>query len=205
MICRSMVANMSYEMDLAEFFNAADLQVILFDYRGFGQSTGAPTEEGVNTDARSIWDFVTSELGVERERMIIYGRASGGAVAATLAADVNPAGLIIEAGYPAWHLQASQQGMALSSRLFSGSFDAMTGLEKSTCPLLVIQSDEDDTVAPALGRMLFDAARAPKTFFPARGRHGDAIFASREEYREALGGFMDDCLLQVLADGAGKL
>ncbi|MFK7821270.1 MAG: alpha/beta hydrolase, partial [Planctomycetaceae bacterium] len=77
---------------------ASDLQevarrgfdVLIFDYRGFGDSTGSPTESAITADALLAWQYVIGTLGYEQSRVVIFGESLGGAVALSLWSDENP-------------------------------------------------------------------------------------------------------------------
>ncbi|KAJ3388111.1 hypothetical protein HDU84_000271 [Entophlyctis sp. JEL0112] len=80
-----------------------DLNVVAIDYRGFGDSDGSPTEEGLATDARAAFDWVVSQ-GVEHSQILLLGHSLGTGVAARLAADlemegIRPRGLVLQAAY----------------------------------------------------------------------------------------------------------
>ena len=67
--------------------------MFIFDYRGYGQSEGKPSEQGLYRDGAAAWRFLTEQKQFAPQNIVIFGRSLGGAVAAKLAADVQARGL----------------------------------------------------------------------------------------------------------------
>src|SRR4029078_2000528 len=74
--------------------------VFLFDYRGYGRSQGRPSEEGLYQDAFGAHDYLTRTRMIRSERIIIFGRSLGAAVAGGLVLKKPAAGLILESAFP---------------------------------------------------------------------------------------------------------
>ncbi len=81
-----------YRVGEAGLLTRARADVFLFDYRGYGDNPGEPSEEALASDARAVWRYATGERGIEPRRIVLYGESLGGAVAVRLAADVCAAG-----------------------------------------------------------------------------------------------------------------
>ena len=62
-------------------YRTCDINILLFDYRGYGKSTGTPSESGLYTDAQAVYDYVRRRNDLNQERIIVFGRSLGGAVA----------------------------------------------------------------------------------------------------------------------------
>jgi abhydrolase domain-containing protein 12 len=80
------------------------IHVLAFDYRGFGLSSGSPTEQGLRVDAKAVFDWATNEAGIPASRIVIFGQSMGAGVAIALARDlalkkVSIAGLIITGAF----------------------------------------------------------------------------------------------------------
>ena len=69
--------------------------VFIFDYRGYGRSTGQPSEAGLYRDAQTAWDPLTRQRGIAPQRIVLFGESLGGAVAARLAARQPPGALVL--------------------------------------------------------------------------------------------------------------
>jgi len=173
--------------------------VLAFDYRGYGLSTGRPTESGVYRDADAILDHVASALSGSRPRdfaqgrpIVYWGRSLGTAVAAYAASRRRPDGIILEAGFPdARAVIRSSPPLALLSVFSSYRFATATWLEKVPAPALVIHGDADQVIPFALGRALFDQLTGDKTFVAIPGGdHNDARPADEHVYWGAVDAFI---------------
>ena len=78
----------------ASNFTVSGYDILMTDYRGYGKSTGKPSETALYDDAEFIWNWAKTKFN--RKKHIIYGRSLGAAVASYLAASVNPDMLILE-------------------------------------------------------------------------------------------------------------
>ena len=67
--------NMGDRLMSLETFHALGLSVLMIDYRGYGLSTGRPTEKGTELDALAAWNYLTAELAVPPQRIIVFGRS----------------------------------------------------------------------------------------------------------------------------------
>jgi fermentation-respiration switch protein FrsA (DUF1100 family) len=73
--------------------------VLIFDYRGYGKSTGVPTEDGLYRDARAAYDWLVNEKKIDPQRILLVGQSLGGAVAIELAGEVEHRMLILESTF----------------------------------------------------------------------------------------------------------
>jgi acetyl esterase/lipase len=81
-----------------------DAQVFLFDYRGYGENPGRPTEKDLIRDARTAWQYLVDAHKIDPARIILFGESLGGGVAVQLAADLcgegtAPGGLILRSTF----------------------------------------------------------------------------------------------------------
>jgi pimeloyl-ACP methyl ester carboxylesterase len=91
--------NISYRSESLAIFHAIGLDVLILDYRGYGQSEGSPGEAGLYRDASAGWRWLREQRGLSAEEIVIFGRSLGGAVATELAARVQPGALIVESSF----------------------------------------------------------------------------------------------------------
>ena len=91
--------NISHRLDSIALFHRLGLNVLIFDYRGYGRSTGSPSESGLYKDAEAVWQYLTEERRMLADNIVLFGRSLGGAVAVWLADRVKPAGLIVESSF----------------------------------------------------------------------------------------------------------
>jgi fermentation-respiration switch protein FrsA (DUF1100 family) len=188
--------NISHRLDSLAIFNRLGLDVLMVDYRGYGQSSGEPSEAGTYRDARAAWDWLLAR-GVPPGRIVVFGRSLGGAVGAWLGsqADVDPAGLIVESSFTSGADMARRLYPWLPARLITRlKYPVRDYVAAAPAPVLVIHSRDDEIIPFDMGRALFDAAPEPKTFFELRGDHNAGFWLSRDTYVPAL----DDFLGRVL-------
>lgn len=183
--------NISHRGESIRIFHKAGLNVFIIDYRGYGASTGKPSEQGVYDDARSVWQYLTGERGVADSNIIIFGRSLGGVIATQLASEVKPAGLIVESVFSSAK-DVARQLMPVISRLvfIRYQFDAEQMIRNVRVPLLVLHSPADDIIPFNLGKKVYDAANDPKLFYEMKGDHNGGFLESQPEYQQTLEKFI---------------
>jgi fermentation-respiration switch protein FrsA (DUF1100 family) len=184
--------NLSWHSPVMAPFTALGLQVLLFDYRGFGRSTGRPTEAGLIADGEAASSFVESVLEVPRERIVFFGQSLGTGVAVNLAARRAPGRLILESAFDSLASVARHHYFYLPVRLLlSDRFDSAAVVGRISCPVLFLHPGEDEIIPVAFGRALFAKVRAPKRFVLLPGaHHNDALEIALAERHEALREFL---------------
>jgi fermentation-respiration switch protein FrsA (DUF1100 family) len=166
--------------------------VLLLDYRGYGLSEGKPSEVGVMADARAGLAHLTGERGVPEERIVVFGRSLGGAVAVDLVQDRAVAGLVLESTFTSLSAMAGSI-LPLAAPFVRGRFDSQAKIARLRTPLLSLHGDRDDIVPFALGRALFEAAPEPKAFETITGAgHNDTVEVGGRAYFERVGRFLDE-------------
>ena len=153
------------------------LAVVAFDYRGYGTSTGRPTEQGLYRDV----DAVVERLRTLPRRplpVVYWGRSLGTTMAAYATTVAAPDGVILESGFPdARSVARTSPALALLAVFSSYRFPTADFMRRSVPPppTLVMHGDRDSVVPIALGRALFTRINEPKTFATIRGGdHNDA-------------------------------
>lgn len=178
--------------------NAAELQalgtnVLLVDYRGYGHSEGHPSEAGVYADARAGLVHLQEERGVPEERIIVFGRSLGGAVAVDLAQGRPLAGVILESTWSTLSAVAKPLFFGVFARAVQDRFDSADKITRSRAPLLFFHGDRDNIIAWELGRALFEVAPEPKQFETLRGAgHNDTTHVGGRAYFERIARFLDE-------------
>ena len=167
--------------------------VLAIDYRGFGKSSsGLPSEATAYEDARAAWDWLGQRYAA-RDRYI-FGHSLGGAIAIDLAAQVeDERGTIVEGTFSSIPDLAGTmnygwlQGSWLPGALITQRFDSMRKVARIHSPLLVVHGENDNLIASALGRKLYDAALGRKQFLLIEGgSHFSTMSVGQEQYRKAL-------------------
>jgi fermentation-respiration switch protein FrsA (DUF1100 family) len=187
--------NLAYRYDLLRRLVALPSEVLIIDYRGYGKSAGAPSEEGLYLDARAAWEHLTRGRGVAPSRVVIFGKSLGGAPAIDLARAVEPAGLVVQSSFTSVPDMAARLMPLLPRALIRTRMDSLAKIAEVRCPKLFIHSPADEVVPYQLGRRLFEAAPPPKRFHDVPGApHNETYLVGGEAYLTALREFLRSCL-----------
>ena len=191
LFCHGNAGNISYRRLSIEIFHRLGLNVFIFDYRGYGQSHGKPTEKGTYLDAQAAWDLLVNQRKIAPHRIIVFGRSLGAAVAANLAQRHPPAILILESAFTSAPDAAAELYPFLPVRLLARfKYPTRDLVEQINVPVLIIHSKNDRTIPFKHGRSLFDAANEPKSFIELQGSHNDGFYLSQDLYTQNLKSFI---------------
>ncbi|WP_043770806.1 alpha/beta hydrolase [Algiphilus aromaticivorans] len=181
--------NIGDRIDLLQLFHELGLATLIVDYRGYGQSTGRPSEEGTYRDAMAAWRHLVDERGIHPERILLHGQSLGGAVAAWLATEVAPAGLILDSTFTSVPAIAAEIYPWLPTRRLARiDYDTLSRVPQIDAPTLVLHSRDDDIIGFHHGQRLAEAANTE--LVALSGGHNEAIALSRQRYRSALHDFV---------------
>jgi len=173
-------------------FNRLGYNALIFDYRGYGESTGKPTEEGTYKDVLACWDYLVDERGIRPSSIVLFGRSLGGAVACWLAAHGNPGALVLESTFASAPAMAALVFPFLPTGLFCRfKYDSEATITAVKCPTLVAHSRIDRTCPFSQGRRVFEAANEPKLFVEMQGGHNDGGLDSNSQYQAQLVNFLE--------------
>ncbi len=156
---------------------AMGYNVLAFDYRGFGQTLGVPSESGLYQDARAAYDYLTVTRRVPPARVILAGRSLGSAVAVELATHVPSAGALLLspiASVPdtaAWLYPWAPVRLLAANR-----FDSAAKVARLRVPVVVVHARNDRFVPLAAARLLYSRVTAPKLMLETAGGHTRAGF-----------------------------
>lgn len=184
--------NLSLWLDVGEALQRRGLNVLLFDYRGYGRSTGAPTEAGLRRDTNAVLEAYAGHLSAPHRPVIYWGRSIGSAFAAYAAERQPPAGLVLESAFA--NKRAVLRGAPLLRAL-----DVLSWTDLSTVrwlrhwrgPTLVLHGDRDSVIPFALGQEVFAAIEGDKQFVRLAGHgHNDFFGPEAEAYWREVDGFV---------------
>ena len=185
--------NISHRLDSLRIFNRLGLAVLILDYRGYGRSTGQPSERGTYEDARAAWRHLVEERGIPAERIVIFGRSLGGAVATWLATEYEPRGLIVESTFRSVpDLAAEIYWFLPVRRLARIEYPVESMMSSVTAPVLVVHSREDEIIPFHHGEALHMAAGERARMLELRGGHNTGFLQSQRQYVEGIGAFLDE-------------
>lgn len=191
LILHGNAGNISYCLDTVAMFHRLGYSVLIFDYRGYGRSTGQPSEAGLYRDAQTAWEYLARQHAIPPERIILFGESLGGAVAAWLAAREHPGALVLSSAFISVPELAADLYPWLPARWLARlRYDTRAALAEVSCPVLVAHSPDDEIVPYRHGQALFAAAAEPKVFLSLAGGHNDGFIFRREAWVEVLAGFL---------------
>jgi fermentation-respiration switch protein FrsA (DUF1100 family) len=191
--CHGNAGNISHRLDSIRIFHQLGLNVLIFDYRGYGRSEGEPTEKGTYLDAEAAYDFLVNTQGAAPSRIIIFGRSLGSAVAAELAVRRSAGALIIESGFTSVPDLGKKLFPHMPVRLISRfHYATIEKVGRQGLPKLFIHSPDDEIIPYAQGRKLFEVAAGPKEFLAIRGGHNEGFLISGDIYRSGLRRFISE-------------
>lgn len=150
------------------------LGILAIDWRGYGGSTGDPTELGLRADARAGFDFIRA--AAPQSKIAVFGESLGTGPAVALARDRPVAGVLLNAPYASVRRLFELRGLPIPYRwLMKDPFDSEALIGGVTAPLLILHGTDDPAIPVAEAHRLYDAAHEPKMIFIADGAgHLDA-------------------------------
>lgn len=177
--------------------------VYIFDYRGYAENPGSPSQSNFVQDARSAWDHLVEKEKISSDRIFIFGESLGGGVSSQLAAElsrekIRPAGIVLKSTFSSLVDAASYHYPWLPVRLvLADRFESAKAIQDIDFPVLVIHGHKDKIVPFRFGQKLFEAVPEKskdgieKTFveLPKAG-HNNVLATSEKEFMESLRQFM---------------
>jgi len=185
--------NLTHRYDTIVNLVRLPADVFILDYRGYGRSDAEPSEKGLYLDGRAAWDFLTDQRGVDPNRIVLFGRSLGGAVAIELATrqDVTPAGVIIESAFTSVPDMAAQIMPLIPRVLIRTQMRSIERIASIQVPKLFVHSVDDEIIPFDHGRRLFEAAAEPKQFYRLEGAgHNETDLVGGQAYLDALAQFI---------------
>ncbi|MBI3617970.1 MAG: alpha/beta hydrolase [Candidatus Omnitrophica bacterium] len=181
--CHGNAGNIGDRLEKILLFHQMGLNVLIIDYRGYGESQGRPSEAGIYKDAVAAYDYLLTRQDIDRSRIIGYGESLGGAVAVDLGTKRNLAALIIDSSFTNAADMAKTIYPFIPSFLLGTKLDSVSKVRAVTIPKIFIHSRADEIVPFRLGERLYQAAAQPKEFLelPGGGGHNDTPVDAREK------------------------
>ena len=163
--------------------------ILVFDYRGYGKSTGLPDEAGIYADARAARSWLARRTQIREEDVVLLGRSLGGGVAVQLASELPPRGLILMNTFTSAPAAAqSFFPLVPTSWIMTQRYDSLSKIGKYEGPLLMTHGEKDKVIPVAQGKALYAAAGSTQKqlILDPAGGHNDP---PTEEYLTALSEF----------------
>jgi len=194
--CHGNAGNISHRLENIRRLSQRGISIFIFDYRGYGRSTGVPSEAGLYQDALASYDYLIHVRKISPERLILFGRSLGAGVAGEVAVQRPSAGLILEGSFPSIQAMSDHHYFGLPARwVMDLDFNLAQKVRALHVPLLVIHGGQDSIVPIALGKQVFDAANEPKQWYVVSGaEHNDLPFVGGEPYFREIDTFLQRVL-----------
>jgi len=163
----SNASNLGDLVSRAQRFHRWGYGIFLIDFRGYGHSSGPfPNEQRVYEDAEAAWTYLTQHQQCSAERIVVYGRSLGGAIALHLVSQHPKAmGVIVESSFTSMKAMVAHTFSFLwipVDGLLHQRFASLTIVRSLPVPMLFIHGTADHVVPPAMSQALYDGARFPK-------------------------------------------
>jgi hypothetical protein len=167
------------------------INVLAISYRGYGKSSGTPSEKGIYSDGAAALDYAMQTLGYSVENTIIFGRSIGSTVAVHISQHKDIAGLILITPLTSAKAQAKAQGLGFLSFLAGSAFDNLSKISNIKCPLLVIHGTDDQILSFSMGKAIFNQAPVEKQLVIIEGAgHNNLSQVDSEKYWGSIAEFI---------------
>ncbi|MBI4972771.1 MAG: alpha/beta hydrolase [Candidatus Omnitrophica bacterium] len=191
LFCHGNAGNIGHRLEKLQLLKAIGLNILIFDYRGYGKSKGSPSEKGLYLDAKAAYLYLVNTRGIPAEEIILYGESLGTVVAIELAAKVKVRAVIVEGAFSSGKDMARIFYPYIPTFLFSNKFNSLEKIKSVEVPKLFLHSRDDEMVPYALATKLYQAARDAKYFTDLSGEHNNAFLDSHEKYPSAIQSFIE--------------
>ena len=185
LLCHGNGGHMGHRLPIADFLvNTLGLNVLFFDYQGYGNSEGSPGEKEFYMDGDTCMQFLKTK-GATKDTTIIYGKSIGCGVAVEMALRHEAAGLVLESP-PSSISDIAKKMLPMFpvSLLIVHRFDTLSKIPNVQIPLLAFHSPNDEVVPYSLGLKVFEAANQPKVFYDLDEGHNEVDHFSEKTYRD---------------------
>ncbi len=191
LFCHGNGGNISHRLEKIRILHSLNVNILLFDYRGYGRSKGSPTEDGLYLDAEAAYDYLVNDRRIPPDRIIGYGESLGGAVIVDLAARHPLRGLILEGSFTSIPDMAHNYFPFIPAFVFKAFFNSYDKIREIKAPKLHFHSRADEIVPFELGKKLYDNGPDPKKLVELQGGHNDSFLVSEDLYVSELRAFTE--------------
>ncbi|OQY50967.1 MAG: hypothetical protein B6240_00550 [Desulfobacteraceae bacterium 4572_87] len=188
LFCHGNAGNISHRLHNIRELLKQGFQVFIFDYRGYGKSNGRPSREGVFLDGLAAYDCLRNRLGIPPDRIVLFGRSLGAAVATEIAVQRQANKLILESAFTSTKAMARTMPLfALLSPFLPAHYNNLEKIKDIAIPKLIIHGNRDEIIPFTMGEQLFEAAPEPKAFYAIEGAgHNDTWVIGDSKYFQTL-------------------
>lgn len=185
LFCHGNAGNLSGRLDRVAFFKKIGVNLLIFDYRGYGQSTGTPSEKGLYRDVQTAYHYLINEKKMTSSQILVYGKSLGCAVGIDLALHQPVGALILESPFASVKKVVKEMYfLEPITWLTSQKYDSESKIRHITVPKLVIHGRYDDMIRFEHASALHQAAAPPKQLLPYDGGHNDMDYVTSQTHGE---------------------
>lgn len=170
-------------LNIEDYLARVPANVVLVNYRGYGQSSGSPKEPDLKTDSLKLFDALSDQYGLSPDRCLAWGRSLGSSMATYLARERGLSGLIltcpfdsieaVAAGfYPRWLV-----GLVLTDPHRTTDFSGMVNSRT-----LILAAEADEIIPFARTKALYDSLTCEKQLEMIKGAGHNTISEARGYY-----------------------
>ncbi len=182
--------------EVSRIFYNFGFDELIFDYRDYGGSSKGPlSEKAVDGDALAAYQWLKAR-GFQDRRIMVWGHSLGSSVAAWLATQTQPAGLILEGAFPSIYAVSRLRNpwLFIFPSLIWDKFETGRYVVERTCPLLEIHAEKDTIIPIQLGQRVFAAAAEPKKWITITGIDHNDFPSVANQYQKPIQEFVSSCL-----------
>lgn len=176
----------SHRLEFHRQLHRLGVSLMAVEYRGYGDSEGSPTEDGLAMDARAAYSATRELANARGERLVVHGRSLGGAVAIRLASERQVDGLIAESTFTSLTEMAERSGIPFGRQLVAYDFPSIDRISEVDAPIFLIHGQDDELIPISMGERLRDAvhpeSHTPEWFAVPRGTHNDTWLRAGRTY-----------------------
>jgi uncharacterized protein len=192
LFCHGNGGNIAYYLDTINILHEMGVNSFIFDYRGYGLSEGAPSEEGTYADAYAAYQWLICQKQCEPNTIVLFGRSLGGSIAAQLASKTAVRGLWLESAFTSYaDMAAHHYPYFPVRRLCRYKYDTLAYLGNVRCPIIVVHSPDDEIVPFEMGQHLYEMAGEPKQFVQISGSHNEGFIESGSRYIDPIRNWLE--------------
>ena len=175
LVCHGNAGNISHRLSLAQALLQTGVNVFLFDYRGFGESEGVPSEEGTYLDAQAAYQWLAAK-GFAGGNIILFGESLGGGIASELALREKIGGLVLQSTFSCIPDIGAELFPWLPVRwMASIKYSTCEKLPRIKVPVLVMHSRTDALIRFRHAEKNFARANEPKLLWELQGDHNESV------------------------------
>ena len=184
--------NIYHRIEEASVIYNMGYDLIISGYRGYGKSSGTPSEKGIYIDAGTVLNYAVNILNYKHEDIYIYGRSLGTAVAVEVSQNIDLGGIILITPFTSSDDFIKEKSIGLLSFFGRGYFLSINKINNLKSPILIIHGTKDEVVPYTLGVKLYDAYPGLKEFISITGGgHNNLEFVAPDIYWTGVKKFLD--------------